>query len=101
DRLRPREKVLVQTMSVIGRKIPGPLLRDVCALDEGQLAEALESLGRLQLVIPDGGAGSGDYAFKHPLTQEVAYRSLLSERRAGAHRKMAAGIERIYPDGRD
>src|SRR5581483_12176650 len=43
----------------------------------------------------------GDYAFKHPLTQEVAYRSLLSERRAGAHRKVAAGIERIYPDGLD
>jgi class 3 adenylate cyclase/tetratricopeptide (TPR) repeat protein len=101
DRLPPREKILVQTMSVIGTEVPGPLLREVCGLDEDQLAEALESLGRAQLVIPDGGEGRGDYAFRHPLTQEVAYRSLLSERRASAHRKVAMGIERIHPDGLD
>jgi class 3 adenylate cyclase/tetratricopeptide (TPR) repeat protein len=101
DRLRPDEKVLVHLMSVIGQKIPGQLLREVCGLGENQLAEALESLGRAQLVVPDGGTRSGDYEFRHPLTQEVAYGSLLSQRRASAHRAVAAGIERVYPDGLD
>src|SRR5581483_9732535 len=101
DRLRPRDKALIQTMAVIGSEIPGPLLKDVCGLGEGPLAEALEALGRAQLVMPAGVAGSADYVFKHPLTQEVAYASQLSDRRAGAHRKVAAGIERTYPDGLD
>ena len=101
DRLRPGEKALVQTMSVIGQEIPGSLLREVCGLGENQLAEALASLARAQLVVPDGGTAGDSYVFRHPLTQEVAYGSLLSERRAGAHHAVAAGIERLYPQGLD
>ncbi|MCA1843860.1 MAG: AAA family ATPase, partial [Actinobacteria bacterium] len=69
DRLRPGDKALIQTMSVIGTEIPGPLLREVCGLGESQLAEALESLGRARLVMPAGVTGSRDYVFRHPLTQ--------------------------------
>ena len=101
DRLRPREKALVQTMSVIGQQIPGRLLTAVCELGDGELADALDLLESVQLVIPAGGAGGRHYAFKHPLTQEVAYASQLTEQRADAHRKVAAGIEETYPDGLD
>jgi len=101
DRLRPREKALAQTMSVIGQHVPGQLLTAVSELDDGELAEALDVLETVRLVIPAGETDGRDYAFRHPLTQEVAYASQLSERRAEAHRKVAAAIERTYPDGLD
>src|SRR5438045_3757290 len=82
----------VHTSSVIGQELPAQLLREVCGLGGTQLAEALESLGHAQLVVPAGGTRRGDYEFRHPLTQEVAYTSLLSQRRASAHRAVAAGI---------
>ncbi|MEV4418767.1 AAA family ATPase [Patulibacter sp. NPDC049589] len=101
DRLPAREKALVQTMSVIGTEIPGPLLTAVCDLDERQLTDAVALLAGAQWVIPRETAGSREYVFKHPLTQEVAYASQLSDRRARAHRTVAAAIERTYPDGLD
>jgi class 3 adenylate cyclase/tetratricopeptide (TPR) repeat protein len=98
DRLPSREKALVQTMAVIGQEIPGPLLTEVSDLGERQLTEAVEMLATAQWVIPHGSGGSREYVFKHPLTQEVAYGSQLSERRARAHHAVAAAIERTYPD---
>jgi class 3 adenylate cyclase/tetratricopeptide (TPR) repeat protein len=99
DRLPAREKALVQTMSVIGTDIPGALLSAVSDLAESQLGEAVAALAGAEWVVPDA-SGEG-YAFKHPLAQEVAYASQLSERRARAHQTVAAAIARAYPDGLD
>jgi class 3 adenylate cyclase/tetratricopeptide (TPR) repeat protein len=101
DRLPAREKALVQTMSVIGDESPAALLREVWNLDQNQLDEAVEALARAQWVVPRGSRGSRVYAFKHPLTQEVAYASQLSQRRAAAHHMVAAAIARAYPAGLD
>lgn len=101
DRLPGREKALLQTMSVIGTEISGALLREVCDLAQSELAAAVAVLASAQWVIPHGPSGGDEYAFKHPLTQEVAYGSQLSAPRARAHRTVAAAIERIYPDGLD
>ncbi|HEX4344027.1 MAG TPA: AAA family ATPase [Solirubrobacteraceae bacterium] len=101
DRLPGREKALLQTLSAIGTEIPGPLLREVCDLDERRLAEVLEVLARAQLVVPRGPSASLAYAFKHPLTQEVAYGSQLSAQRVRAHRRVAGAIERTYAGGLD
>ncbi|HEV2776406.1 MAG TPA: AAA family ATPase, partial [Solirubrobacteraceae bacterium] len=101
DRLPAREKALVQTMSVIGNAIPGPLLSEVSELVETQRDEAVEVLASAQWVIAHGSGTSREYVFKHPLTQEVAYESQLSDRRASAHRTVASAIERTYPDGLD
>ncbi|HEY1540036.1 MAG TPA: AAA family ATPase, partial [Solirubrobacteraceae bacterium] len=101
DRLPGREKALLQTLSAIGAEIPGPLLREVCDLDERRMAEVLEVLARAQLVVPHGSGGSLDYAFKHPLTQEVAYGSQLSAQRVRAHHTVARAIERTYAGGLD
>jgi len=99
DRLPAREKALVQTMSVIGTDIPGALLSAVSDLAESQLGEAVAALAGAEWVVPDPG-GEG-YAFKHPLAQEVAYASQLSERRARAHERVASAIARAYPEGLD
>jgi tetratricopeptide (TPR) repeat protein len=98
DRLRDREKALVQTMSVIGTEIPGTLLSAVSELDEMQLADALEVLADAQMVV---GGATHEYVFKHPLTQEVAYGSQLSDARARAHQTVAAAIQGVYPEGLD
>ena len=58
-------------------------------------------LASAQWVIPREASDGREYVFKHPLTQEVAYGSQLSQRRARAHRAVAAAIERTYPDGLD
>jgi tetratricopeptide (TPR) repeat protein len=101
DRLPERAKALVETMAVIGQEIPGPLLSGVSDLSESELAETVEALASAQWVVPRGLGRSREYTFKHPLTQEVAYGSQLSGRRARAHRTVAAAIERTYPDGLD
>jgi class 3 adenylate cyclase/tetratricopeptide (TPR) repeat protein len=101
DRLPDREKALVQTMSVIGAEIPAELLSAVSMLDETELARAVQTLADARMVIAHSSNGSEEYVFKHPLTQEVAYGSQLSETRARAHRTVAAAIERMYPDGLD
>ena len=101
DRLPRREKAFVQTMSVIGSEIPELLLREVSDLGPCQVAESVEVLARAQLVIPRNASGSREYVFKHPLTQQVAYGSQLSQRRARTHHAVADAIERTYPDGLD
>jgi class 3 adenylate cyclase len=101
DRLPDREKALVQTMSVIGAEIPAALLSEVSMLDEMELARAVQMLADARMVIAHSLSGSDEYVFKHPLTQEVAYGSQLSETRARAHHTVAAAIERMYPDGLD
>ncbi len=101
DRLPDREKALVQTMSVIGTEVPGALLSEVSELGETQLGQAVHALARAQMVVAQDSNGSDGYAFKHPLTREVAYGSQLSEARARAHETVAAAIGRIYADGLD
>lgn len=101
DRLPTREKMMVQTMAVIGTELPAPLLSEVSDLDPDQLSEAVAALASARWIVPRDADGGREYVFRHPLTQEVAYWSQLSERRARAHRAVAAAIERIYPDRLD
>jgi class 3 adenylate cyclase/tetratricopeptide (TPR) repeat protein len=101
DRLPPREKGLVQTMSVIGRDVPDLLLREVAELDANELVEAIGTLTEAGLLNPPRVNGYPEHEFKHPLTQEVAYGSQLSEPRARAHAAVARAIERVYADALD
>jgi len=98
DRLPPHEKELLQTASVVGTDVPVAVLAAV----SGASAEALaDGLARLQAteflyearLFPDAG-----YAFKHALTHEVAYGSLLQGRRRALHARAVEAIERLYPE---
>lgn len=99
DRLDAREKTLVQMMSVIGKEVPHALLRQVGGLEEAALAGAVQLLRSGQFLVEAVTDGPQDLAFKHPLTQEVAYASQLSAARSRAHARVAAAIERLHPDG--
>src|SRR5262245_31122950 len=73
DRLAPRDKEVLQAAAVIGREVPAELLRAVADLPEPDLAGSLDRLATAELL---GLAGpSGERAFRHPLTHEVAYRT--------------------------
>ena len=95
DRLPPDEKGLLQTLAVIGREFSASLLRKSSRNQKQNSRPACPSPGsRVHLrtaCFPDV-----EYIFKHALTQEVAYNSLLHERRKIIHERAAQAIEEIY-----
>ncbi len=101
DRLPGREKQLLQSAAVIGKEFAEPVLRDVADLPEHELAEALRLLTKTEFIYEGALYPELEYAFKHPLTQEVAYRSQLGDRRARVHAGVARAIVELYPDRLD
>lgn len=101
DRLAADDKALLQTMSVIGKKVDRRVLREVAAFEPPSLETAISALIEAEFVSEEGELDGRTLAFKHPLTQEVAYASQLAEPRARAHATVAAAIESLYPDGLD
>jgi class 3 adenylate cyclase len=100
DRLAERDKTVLQAAAVIGHEFTEPLLKQVTRLDDRELRAALRALVRADLLVRSTTTEAG-YAFKHDLTQEVAYRSELSERRARIHGAVARALEEQHPDRRD
>jgi adenylate cyclase len=95
DRLPEREKRVLQAASVIGKKFPEPILQRVADLGDGELPAALHALTSAEFLYAEVLYPEAEYAFKHPLTQEVAYRSQLGERRARVHAAVARAIEEV------
>ena len=77
DRLPEREKRLLQVASVIGKDFPEPLLAEVAELPADELKAALAALRRAEFIHEQAIYPVAEYAFKHPLTQEVALGSQL------------------------
>jgi len=93
DRLPEREKRLLQTASVIRKDFAEPLLAEVAELLPEELKASLAALHRAEFVQEQAIYPVAEYAFKHPLTQEVALGSLLKERRRHVHAAVARVIE--------
>ena len=96
DRLTERDKNVLQAAAVIGHRFTEPLLKQVTGLDDQELWSTLRSLVRADLLVPSTTDAAG-YAFRHHLTQEVAYRSELRERRARLHAAVARALEAQAP----
>src|SRR6059036_1623251 len=92
DRLPEREKRVLQTASVIGKNFSEPILRRVAELNGGDLSAALHALTSAEFLYQEALYPEAEYTFKHPLTQEVAYRSQLAERRVRIHAAVARAI---------
>ena len=101
DRLSEREKSLLQSAAVIGREFSQPVLARAAELGDGEFEPALRALIAAEFVYEQELYPDAVYAFKHPLTQEVAYKSQLGERRATVHRRVAEALEELYPDKLD
>jgi class 3 adenylate cyclase/tetratricopeptide (TPR) repeat protein/(2Fe-2S) ferredoxin len=97
DRLAEEARRVLQTASVLGREFPLRLLEAVWS-GPGGLEPNLAELRRLEFIHEQGGEGEPVYAFNHALTQDVAYQSLLSSRRARLHEAAGAAYEALYAD---
>src|SRR5262245_173780 len=87
DRLPPEEKRLLHTAAVVGTEVPLPLLQAVAELPEVALHRGLAHLQAAEFLYETRLYPEPDYPFKHALTHEVAYGSLLLERRVGKARR--------------
>ena len=97
DRLDDESKRVAQTASVIGREFDFDILSDVHEKGQG-LEEALTDLQRRELVREKSLVPKRTYIFKHALTQETAYASLLLSTRRKLHKRVAECLEQIDPD---
>jgi class 3 adenylate cyclase/tetratricopeptide (TPR) repeat protein len=97
DRLGEDGKRTVQLASVIGRQFLQRLLERIAGLT-GSLEGLLQELKALEIIYEQGLLPEPSYIFKHAVIQDVAYNSLLKERRRELHRAVGAAIEELYPD---
>ena len=81
DRLPADAKDLLQTLSVIGREFPMSLIRAVVSKPDEELDRMLNDLQLGEFIYEQPAVGDTEYIFKHALTQEVSYNSVLMERR--------------------
>ncbi len=95
DRLSPERKELLQTASVIGKDVPFALLQAIAGLAEDDLQKGLSELQATELLYETRLFPDHEYTFKHALTHEVAYGSVLRDRRKALHAKVVEALERL------
>jgi class 3 adenylate cyclase/tetratricopeptide (TPR) repeat protein len=98
DRLPPEEKWLLQTAAVVGTEVPLPLLQAIAEVPEAPLYRGLAHLQAAEFLYETRLFPEPEYTFKHALTHEVAYNSLLLERRRGLHARLVEALEALAPE---
>jgi class 3 adenylate cyclase/tetratricopeptide (TPR) repeat protein len=98
DRLPPEEKRLLQTAAVIGTEVPWPLLQAIADAPEEALHRGLGQLQATEFLYETSLFPEHAYTFKHALTHEVAYNSLLQERRRALHTRIVEAIAGLSAD---
>ncbi len=94
----PAAKTVAQQASVIGRTFAYDLLAAISQQRRSELRRALRQLVSSELVFVSGAAPRLAYTFKHALVRDAAYESLLKSHRQELHARIAATLERDYPD---
>jgi tetratricopeptide (TPR) repeat protein len=97
DRLAEDLKRLMQAASVIGREFAYRLLAAITQMQE-ELKSSLSDLQESELIYEKSIFPELEYIFKHALTQEVAYNSLLKKKRRALHGAIGQAIEALYPE---
>jgi predicted ATPase len=98
DQLPPDAKQLLQTASVIGHEVPLSLLQEITELPEADLHLGLAQLQTAEFLYETRLFPEPDYTFQHALTHEVAYGSLLQERRRTLHARIVTILETSADD---
>jgi class 3 adenylate cyclase/predicted ATPase len=101
DRLPPNEKELLQTLAVIGAEFPVSLATAVTGLAQDDLTPVLTNLQLAEFIYERPALTDVAYTFKHALTHDVAYNSVLIERRKLLHERAGAAIETLYSERLD
>ena len=98
DRVPPEDKRLLQTAAVIGTEVPWPLLQAIADGPEEALHQGLARLQAAEFLYEARLFPELAYTFKHALTHEVAYGSLLQERRRALHARIVEAMEGLSAD---
>ena len=98
DSLNDAAKEVLQTGSVIEREFSYDLIKQVTGLPEKKLLSHLSSLKDLELLYERGIYPESTYIFKHALTREVVYDSILTRKRKELHKEIGKAIEDLYKD---
>jgi tetratricopeptide (TPR) repeat protein len=96
DRLPLEEKRLLQTAAVVGTEVPLPLLQVIGGVPEATLHQVLAHLQAAEFLYETRLFPEPEYTFKHALTHEVAYGSLLQEGRRVLHARTVEALETLY-----
>jgi len=98
DRLPREEKQLLQTAAVLGKDFPYALLAAIADQSDDNLRQGLLHLQEAEFIYETQLFPDLEYTFKHALTHEVSYGSLLQERRKTLHAQIISAIEHLYKD---
>jgi class 3 adenylate cyclase/predicted ATPase len=101
DRLRPEEKAVLQAAAVIGTDVPFEILQAIADIQSEELRRRLAQLQAAEFLYEIKIFPELEYTFKHALTHEVAYGSLVGDRRRTLHARIVEAIERLYADRLD
>jgi tetratricopeptide (TPR) repeat protein len=103
DKLSEHDKDLLQTAAVIGKRFELAMLKKVSGARDEVIEASLDRLSEGGFVGLVESYPQAVYAFQHPLTQEVAYRTQLGETRAALHRRVAEELDQVCTcgEGRD
>src|SRR5216683_2853759 len=101
DRLTPEEKELLQTLAVLGREFALGLVQRVTLKPHDDLNRMLGELQLAEFIYEQPATGDIEYIFKHALTQEVSYNSVLIERRKLLHERAGVALESMFAEQLD
>src|ERR1700686_5330598 len=97
DALPASQKDVLQTLAIIGKDFPLNLVRHITASPDDRLEPMLKGLQAGEFIYEQAALGE-EYTFKHALTQEVAYNSVLIERRRLLHERTGDAIEALFKE---
>jgi len=98
DRLTPSQKRLLQTAAVIGRDVELPVLHAISDEPDDALQRDLAHLQGAEFLYEKQSFPELEYTFKHALTYDVAYQSLLFDRRRALHARIVEVLEMLHGD---
>jgi class 3 adenylate cyclase/tetratricopeptide (TPR) repeat protein len=101
DRLAPEDKRLLQAAAVIGKDVHFPVLQAIADEPEAALRRGLSNLQAAEFLYETRLFPDLEYTFRHALTQEVAYGSVLAVRRLALHTATGRALEALYADRLD
>jgi class 3 adenylate cyclase/tetratricopeptide (TPR) repeat protein len=98
DALPEGAKNVLQTGSAIGREFSCELIKRVTGVPQPEMVSHLSVLRDSELLYERGIFPQAMYIFRHSLTQEVSYDSLLQKRKQEIHERIGQAIEQLYAD---
>jgi tetratricopeptide (TPR) repeat protein len=98
DSLPDEAKEVLQTGASIEREFSYELIKQITGLSERELMSNLSALKDSELLYERGIYPKSIYVFKHALTQEVVYNSILRKRKKKLHEKIGNAIEELYKE---